>query len=242
MPEVSGDDIKDRLRAVRKKVASFRFLNHREVRALIKAARRHDAVTHTMTREEKAGVRELGTTARFPPITEFFQTVLLTGMRLGEVLGLTWKEVDRVGDAIVLAPEKTKTGQGRRIDLSVTPSVSAVLRSLKLRGGTEARVFHWLRRDVTTAARRRLMAKYGAPEFTWQELRRTCGTHLTCAPSIYGAASAFLSAKRLGHGVLVAEKHYVGAVTNIPPDARTLEAALRIEDLLRDEVLESASA
>ena len=71
--------------------------------------------------------------------------------------------------------------------------------------------------NVVKAARRRLLGTYGAPRFTWQELRRTCGTYLTCAPSIYGASSAFLSAKRLGHSVAVAEKHYLGAVTNIDP-------------------------
>jgi hypothetical protein len=49
---------------------------------------------------------------------------------------------------------------------------------------------------------------------------------LTSAPAIYGAASAFISGKRLGHSVTVAEKHYVGIVT-ISPDARTIEEAMQ---------------
>jgi hypothetical protein len=70
--------------------------------------------------------------------------------------------------------------------------------------------------------------KRGAPEFTWQKLRRTCGCFLTCAPGIFGGASAFMSAKQLGHSVAVAERHYVGVVRGIPPEARTLEAAMGI--------------
>jgi hypothetical protein len=86
--------------------------------------------------------------------------------------------------------------------------------------------------DLSKAARRRLLKDFGAPPFTWQELRRTCGTFLTCAPGIYGAASAFLSAKRLGHSVVVAERNYVGALTEIPAEARTLEEAMGVASLV----------
>ena len=50
---------------------------------------------------------------------------------------------------------------------------------------------------------------------------------LDCAPAIYGAASAFMSAKRLGHSVTVAEKHYVGIV-KVSPEARTIEQAMQV--------------
>ena len=59
------------------------------------------------------------------------------------------------------------------------------------------------------------------------EIGSTCGTYLTCAPAIYGAASAFMSAKRLGHSVTVAEKHYVGIV-RVSPEARTIELAMQV--------------
>lgn len=51
---------------------------------------------------------------------------------------------------------------------------------------------------------------------------------LTSAPAIYGAASAFMSAKRLGHSVTVAEKHHVGIV-KVSPEARTIEQAMQVE-------------
>jgi hypothetical protein len=64
-------------------------------------------------------------------------------------------------------------------------------------------------------------------------LRRTCGTFLTCASGIRGAGSAWLSAVRLGHGIDVAQRHYWGAVNNIPVEAKTLEAAMGVEDAMR---------
>ena len=56
----------------------------------------------------------------------------------------------------------------------------------------------------------------------------TCGTYLTNAPGIYGGASAFYSARQLGHGVEVAQKHYVGLIRGIPRDAHDLENAMQI--------------
>ena len=87
------------------------------------------------------------------------------------------------------------------------------------------------------AAAKRLREEYGAPEsFTWQALRRAYGTFLTNAPGIFGAASAYRSAKQLGHSVQVAERHYLGLVRGIPREARTLEAAMQIEDLVANVV------
>lgn len=74
---------------------------------------------------------------------------------------------------------------------------------------------------------------YGAPpEFTWQGLRRTCGTFLTCAPGLFGAASAYRSARQLGHSVTVSERHYAGLMRGIPADVRDLETAMQIGALL----------
>ncbi|MEQ8765180.1 MAG: hypothetical protein RL885_14700 [Planctomycetota bacterium] len=50
---------------------------------------------------------------------------------------------------------------------------------------------------------------------------------------------AELNAKQLGHSIAIAERHYLGLERGIPPEARTLEAAMRIEDLV-DKVVESA--
>jgi len=78
-----------------------------------------------------------------------------------------------------------------------------------------------------------LAHRHGAPvELTWRLLRHTCATYLTCAPGIYGAASAYMSARQLGHSVGVAQRHYLGLVRGIPREATTLEEAMGIHDLL----------
>lgn len=51
---------------------------------------------------------------------------------------------------------------------------------------------------------------------------------LTNAPGIYGAASAFRSAKRAGHSVVIAERHYVDVLRDLPATATTLEDAVGI--------------
>jgi hypothetical protein len=89
--------------------------------------------------------------------------------------------------------------------------------------------------DTATAAKKRLKCEYGAPQrFGWQMLRRTCGTFLTNAPGIFGAASAYRSAKQLGHSVAIAERHYVDVLRGIPREAHTLEGAMGIEAQLAE--------
>jgi hypothetical protein len=73
-------------------------------------------------------------------------------------------------------------------------------------------------------------------------LRATCGTYLTNAPGIFGAASAYRSAKQLGHSVAVAQRHYLGLIRGIPRDARTLEQAMQIEDPVKRIVASVASS
>lgn len=46
------------------------------------------------------------------------------------------------------------------------------------------------------------------------------------------APPALTAARQLGHSVQVAEKHYLGLVRGIPRDARTLEAAMQVEDVV----------
>src|SRR5690606_35237730 len=83
--------------------------------------------------------------------------------------------------------------------------------------------------DGVAAAVKRLRGTYGAPSFSPQILRSTCGTFLTCAPGIFGAASAYRSARQLGHSVAVAERHYLGLIRGIPREARALEEVMQIQ-------------
>ena len=116
--------------------------------------------------------------------------VLLTGCRLGEALALDWKQVDldaldhegrKVGE-VHLAGASTKTRIARTVGLEVSPALRKLLTAMHLASGGKGSVFR-LSKGIAEAAAKRLRSEYGAPEaFTWQSLRRTCGTFLTNAP------------------------------------------------------------
>jgi hypothetical protein len=184
--------------------------------------------------------RPVATTPRYEPIAPFVAFVLLTGMRLTEALEVEWHQVEldaldgdgrKVGE-IHLAGAEVKTKRARTVGLEVSPALRALLAALKLKAGGASSVFG-LSDGQADAAAKRIKQTYGAPKtFGWQVLRRTCGTFLTNAPGIFGAASAYRSAKQLGHSVAVAERHYLGLVRGIPREARTLEAAMQIEAVM----------
>ncbi len=132
---------------------------------------------------------------------------------------------DRVVGEIRLPASIVKTHQARTVHLDVCPSLRRMLAKMQLQA-TGSFVFEGYTPDLVNAARARLQREYGAPTFDWQTLRSTCATYLTNAPGIFGAASAYLSARQLGHSVAVAERHYTGVV-RVSREARTLEEAMR---------------
>lgn len=230
-PKLSSDLIRDALKFEKRYRSLPHFLKVHEISALVDAALRHDAETFALTRAEHNGGAEPGTTRRYPPISPLVLIALLTGCRFGELASLRWASVSLTENEILFSHNETKTRQARRIDLTPTPMLAMLLRAMETVhkgdyciGGAAP-----LRRDKAEAARKRLILKYGAPKFCWHDLRRTCGTYLTCAPGIYAGASAYLSAKRLGHSVAVAEAFYVGALTNVDKAATTLEAAMGLK-------------
>lgn len=251
LPRLGTDDIADgleRLRAPREPIA---FLRAPEIARLLEAALAHDAEKFEITREEHLGLRPVGTTPRYTPIAPAVFGALATGMRLGELVRVSWKDVDleakgedgkRAGE-IVVRGESSKTGIGRVIDLAVSPALRRLLEAMRPDGreALEGPVFG-VTYDEATAAGKRLVKAFEAPEgFSWQACRRTAGTFLTNAPGIFGAASAYRSARQLGHSVTVAERNYLGVVRGISPEARTLEAAMGIEKLA-DRVISAAKA
>lgn len=239
-PQLSRDDIADALAALPVDREQPTFLRPPALRKLLAAALRHDAECFAETREEHAGRRSRGTTPRYVPIAPFIAFVLLSGCRRQEALQLRWDpavdldavdhEGRKVGE-IRLTADGIKTRRARTVDLEVSPALRRLLLAMKLRS-TGARVFGGdapYTVGLVEGARRRLMSTYGAPTFDWQTLRSTCGTYLTNAPGIFGAAAAYRSAKQLGHSVMVAERHYLGVFRGIPREARTLEAAMQVE-------------
>lgn len=244
---LSRDDIADTLKALPVLRDQPEYLHPAQIKKLLEAAARHDAAVFDETRDEHSGRRQRGTTPRYEPIAQFAAFLLLTGCRRGEALALTWADVDldaldhegrRVGE-IRLKAEITKTKRARTIGLEVSPALRSLLAQMKLRaaddepylfGGAAPYTI-----DLVEAARSRLLTdkEFGAPKFDWQMLRSTCATYLTNAPGVFGAATVFLSARQLGHSVTVAERHYLGVHRGIARDAHTLEAAMQVEDALK---------
>jgi integrase len=248
LPRLTGDDLRDALkkhRAPRKRIV---FMKPADCQRLLEAALAHDDAMFAATREEHAGLKEKGITARYEPIAVFVAFVLLTGMRVGEALSLEWKEVDldatdvqgRPVGEIYLDENKVKTRNARTVTLEVSPFLRRLLVELRKRRSKGKPTYsEWtqpvfdLSYDVVDTEAKRLRDEYAAPRhFSYQVLRSTCGSFLTNAPGIFGAASAYRSAKQLGHSILVAEKHYLGLLAGIPLDAKTLEAAMGIESLV----------
>jgi integrase len=236
LPKLTAEELTDGLKRMQVSHDAAHFLRPAEIGALLDAALKHDAKTFKITRAENAaGSRAPRGTARHPAIAPFVACVLLSGMRFSEALDLTWEQVDleaRDNDGAVAGEialtSATKTKHARTIGLEVSPRLREVLQALR---PDDAAGSVWrITEGEANAAMRRLITEFGAPAAAgWQALRRTCGTFLTNAPGIFGAASAYRSARQLGHSVQVAEKHYLGLVRGIPREARTLEAAMQIE-------------
>lgn len=217
-----------------------------QIAKLLRACDRHDAETFALTRE---GATD---TPRHEPIKPLVVFLLLTGMRLGEALTLPWSQVDLdtttpdgnpIGE-IELRADDVKTGSDRTIFLNVCPTVRGMLAAMRLASGGDGLVWAGYTKEIAAKARKRLTESYGAPAFLWSTqnrrggkrspptLRATCATYLHCAYGIYGGGALHLASAQLGHSPEVARKHYASAETSIPRDAATLEAAMRIEDLL----------
>lgn len=236
LPRLTSDDLRDGLERLEVTREDIDYLAPPECRKLLEAALAHDAATYAETRLEHIGLYEPGSTPRYDPIAPFVAFELLTGMRLGEAVSLDWPQVDldaldqegrKVGE-IKLSAAMTKTKRGRKVGLEVSPLLRELLTVMRERTGGIGSVFG-LSRTGAEAAQKRLRRDFGAPaHFSWQALRRTCGTYLTNSFGIFGAASAYRSAKQLGHSVEVAEKFYVEVARGISRDARTLEDAMQI--------------
>jgi integrase len=236
LPSIREGDLRRATKRIRVPSEHVEYLTPADLRRLFDACERHDAEMFEETREEHAGERPRGSTPRYDAIGPFVAFVLLTGMRFGEAIALEWRQVDldaldhdgrAVGEIKLTAA--TKTHKARTVGLEVSPALRRLLAAMRLRNGGKGRVFAALTDGTASSAERRLKDDYGAPDgFTWQALRRTCGTFLTNAPGVYGAASAYHSARQLGHSVKVAETSYLGIVRGISRDARTLEDAMQI--------------
>jgi integrase len=225
---LSHDDVRRCCKRLKATANRKKFLRPAQMQKLLAAALRHDADVFKATRAEHRGDGPEGNTPKHPPIAGFITYLLLTGCRLGEALRLQWEDID-LDDGNIHVGTESKTSLPRDIDIGPSPALGRLLGAQKLRTGGKGSVWR-LTQGKAEAAIRRLRDTYGAPSFSQPSfLRVTCQSYLASAPSIYGAASIFLAARRCGHSVAVCEKHYAGAVKNISPKAKTIEAAMQIE-------------
>ena len=225
---LTTDDVRRCCKPLKAPTDRKKFLRPAQMQKLLAAALRHDADTFTATRAELAGERTPGGTPKYPAVAGFALYILLTGCRLGEALRVTWESID-LDDGEIHIGTESKTGKPRDIDIAPSAALGCLLAAQRLRTGGTGSVWRLTEGEAETAMHR-LRREYGAPpSFTFQICRVTCQSYLASAPSIYGAASIFLAARRGGHSVAVCEKHYAGAVKNIGPDARSLEAAMQIK-------------
>jgi integrase len=163
-----------------------------------------------LTRKEIAKLQRELIAANDPLYYRFVMVLLLTGMRRAECQNLNALQVGI--DEIVLGTE-TKTRKGREIAFKEAPTVETLL----------GKDFDGWK---LTADQLRSRRNQIHPWVTFQRMRATTGTYLACAGGIYQGSSAYMAARRLGHSVEIAERHYMGVIRDIPHDAKTLEAAM----------------
>jgi len=208
LPRIAPEAITSALRRQKGASEPIEVLRPQQVRDVLRSCIAHDEAEH----EQMAPLALL---------------LLLTGMRYREGAELVWGEVDLEAKAIRLPAARVKTKAARSVTLAECPSALELLGALRLRGGGAGRVFR-IERTRAESMRRATMRDYKAPTWDWRTLRRTCGSAIVCA-GVLGPGSPFLAAKRAGHSVAIAERHYLGALTDLPRDATTIEQALGIE-------------
>lgn len=104
-----------------------------------------------------------------------FLLALETGMRAGELCGLTW---DRVHEVYVQLTEQTKAGKPRQVPL--TPAAQALLE--RMRGWDDVLVFG-LQAQSLDALFRKARKRAGLEGFTFHDARHTAATRL--APKLH---------------------------------------------------------
>ena len=135
--------------------------------------------------------------SKWPPLDSVVVVALNTGMRRGEIISLTWEQVDFVRGVINVM--QSKSGRSRAIPMNAY--VVEELEKVKARGISEEYVFKgdrsdghmgWLKRKWERAV---VAAKL--PNFRFHDLRHTAATRFAD-----GGADAFTIAAILGHATI----------------------------------------
>ena len=135
LPDLTEDVIRDYMRARLKEGASGRTVNM-EVGELSRAIGRHWSVLwpkvrkleerkdagKALSQEEEArlldAIADQMSLNRSQTLGTFVRVALLTGMRAGEITGLTWGQIDLEHRVITVGRAKTSAGTGRQIPIN----------------------------------------------------------------------------------------------------------------------------
>jgi integrase len=127
-----------------------------------------------LTDDEEKALFQACRQSRAPMLTEIVQVALETGMRLGELLSLTWTNIDLQRKTAKL--RETKNGESRVVPLS-----SVALKALAglSRHISNSRVFwRWSRADSFEGAWKRVLRKTGIADLRFHDLRHEAVSRL----------------------------------------------------------------
>ncbi len=131
--DVTADDIaiyqKDRLRegaspkTINLELGTLRAIMRRHriwanLQPDVKMLTVRDDAGKALTAEEERRLLEACRTSRSRSLLPLVTLAMNTGMRRGEILGLTWAQVDFLNDRLTVGRSKTAAGQGRNIPLN----------------------------------------------------------------------------------------------------------------------------
>lgn len=172
--------------------------------------REDNEVTRVLPRDEEEQL--LASAA--PHVRDMIICALDSGMRLGEILGLQWKDLDLAKGIIVV--EKSKTGKKREIPISIRlRSVLVHLREIE----SDGTVFRWRNGKALTDIKngyKAALRRAGLVEkrYRFHDLRHTFATRLAEA-----GVDLFTIKELLGHSTIVTTQRYAHPGRNAKREA-----------------------
>ncbi len=114
-----------------------------------------------------------------PHAADIVRMGYFTGMRFGEIVGLTWKKVDLGSGVVTLDPEDTKTGKPRVVAL-VSEAVGILRKADRVRSLVTPHVFTYKGQPIKSikTALGRAVEKAGIEDFRFHDLRHTFNTNM----------------------------------------------------------------
>lgn len=217
---VTSDDFRDCIPKFRQPKTLPTWLTSAELKSLVDAAVAFDQKRCIAGRHDKSAykrqVRVHRGRSRFKPLTPLMLVLMLTGMRLGEALHLRWENVDFQARTLRVTSDPStgwtvKTKHDRGITFADSPALERLLTGLRLRRGGSRYVIGGDKdgepRSFSRPAWNRVVRAADVPSAPPKLLRSTFATALGSATN---GPTPYILARRMGHRVEVAERHYVG--------------------------------